>query len=421
MNILITHVYSVANNGDAAILRVLISEIKKRVPEAKIEILSLGDSNLDGSIKFDNIPVYPSVMWWLYYLNNSKLKKFVRLLRLIYTSTFFLCANYFGKRSSVLKSKDILSIVLMKYANADLVIAVGGGYLRGKNTIADTFNVAILLHSLLLGKLIGKRVILHSQSIGPFGNVIQSLLTAYVLKKMDLIQVREDKTIDILKNIGVLKKIVRSVDAGFLLKTRLDFKKNILPASSNSKQVVVGITVREWMSSLLQQKYEKSLSKFIENLVEKENYYVVIIPQVTSMLHQDDDRVPGKRIFNYLNNKNNVLFLNSPLNLDEIVSIYSNMDFLVGTRFHSVIFSLINYVPCLAIEYEHKTSGILNDLGLKDWMIKIEDVTYESLTSKFDQLVKSRHEYLSKLKSRLPLYIEQAEHDMDVINKLCYE
>ena len=46
-----------------------------------------------------------------------------------------------------------------------------------------------------------------------------------------------------------------------------------------------------------------------------------------------------------------------------------SLDYLVGTRFHSVIFALAARVPCIAIGYEHKTRGIMRDLSLDGWVL----------------------------------------------------
>jgi colanic acid/amylovoran biosynthesis protein len=93
----------------------------------------------------------------------------------------------------------------------------------------------------------------------------------------------------------------------------------------------------------------------------------------------------------------------------ELKSLYANLDFLIGTRFHSVIFSLASFVPCIAIEYEHKTGGIMRELGLHRWVIPFEDVTAERLQSLFDELIQNADSYRAYLREVIPPYIIQSQ------------
>jgi colanic acid/amylovoran biosynthesis protein len=90
----------------------------------------------------------------------------------------------------------------------------------------------------------------------------------------------------------------------------------------------------------------------------------------------------------------------------------------VGTRFHSVIFGLTSFVPALAIQYEHKTLGIMRQLGLEKWVIPIEQVTGQYLISLFDELIKSRDDYIKKLDHILPAYIAKTTEVPDKIKQL---
>jgi colanic acid/amylovoran biosynthesis protein len=82
---------------------------------------------------------------------------------------------------------------------------------------------------------------------------------------------------------------------------------------------------------------------------------------------------------------------------------------MVGTRFHSVIFALTGYVPSIGLEYEHKTSGILRDLDLSKWMLKMSEMRAASLEELFDQLVVGRDDYLAHLKEVMPEYLGRAD------------
>lgn len=65
------------------------------------------------------------------------------------------------------------------------------------------------------------------------------------------------------------------------------------------------------------------------------------------------------------------------------------MDYLIGTRFHSVIFSQISRVPCLAVAYGgNKSQGIMAELDISEFVVDINAVSSEKLNVLFDELRK---------------------------------
>lgn len=93
-------------------------------------------------------------------------------------------------------------------------------------------------------------------------------------------------------------------------------------------------------------------------------------------------------------------------NCREIKAIYGCMDYLVGTRFHSVIFSQGMGVPALALAYSgNKAQGIMADMGLGDYVLPMDQVTGPSLCAAFDRLCDRRDEVVARIeawKQKLP-------------------
>ena len=77
-------------------------------------------------------------------------------------------------------------------------------------------------------------------------------------------------------------------------------------------------------------------------------------------------------------------------------------------------------MPVLAIEYEHKTSGIMHDLKLDAWVLKIEDVVAATLTQKLEELVRESDEYKAHLREHLPQYIAKAEQSAVLLEESYY-
>ena len=95
-------------------------------------------------------------------------------------------------------------------------------------------------------------------------------------------------------------------------------------------------------------------------------------------------------------------FADRSLNCYELKRIYSYFDYIVGTRFHSMIFSMANMVPGVAITYVgNKGEGIMEDMGLSDYYLRIDKVNTESLIEKFKYMLVTEDSVKKKISSFL--------------------
>lgn len=408
--IIISHVYSSDNKGDAALTSVLISDLKRKFPGASIVILQLESVKKHG--RFEGVPERPSFM---YHVTNRYHNSFFKLGYALYMMSVTLAwAAWRRLTGGHLYLPAHLRTIAAEYEQADLIVPVGGGYIRGREGLLMCFNVPLLLHPLLFGYLLGKPTVLYSQSVGPFAHAYEKRLVAFVLKRMTLILLREDTSVALLADLGVTHNVVRAIDSGFLLAgtdTPVNLRKVYhIPA----RKLLVGVTVRSWLAGEAQANYEKAVAESLDRLVETSNAHVVFIPQVTAV-KGDDDRLVSRRVQRQMHHIAATTLIGDAPDHRHIKAMYGNLDILLGTRFHSVIFSLTSYVPVLAIEYEHKTSGIMRDLQLQRWVIKIEDVTAQQLTKLLHKLVREQASYREYLRSRLPSYVQQALKTADLL------
>lgn len=409
MKILITHVYSQYNRGDAAILNVLYNELKNIYPNSKIII-----STMEKTKKLEFIKG-AKIVSSFFYLSVYKSKGVFRILNTGYvvlsTFLYLIVQKKFKIKPKFLLTGDLKRLIKI-YESTDLIIAVGGGYLNGKKTIKSTISLLLQSHSLYLGKALDKRVILYSQSIGPFSTSLQRIIAKFILNKVDFIFARENISVKTLKSLDINSaKYRRSADAAFLFKGEPKEKGLLYLKESgvNLNKKKLGITARKWLDPISQGKYETELCNFIDSVTEDRKILVLLIPQVSSKEHNDDDSTVNARIFDNVKNKDSVIKIDSKYDHNQIKSIYANLDCLVGTRMHSCIFTLSSFVPVIAIEYEYKTRGIMNDLGLGSWVVKIEHVTARQLLKKFKKLSTNRRKYIQILRRNITKSIDLAK------------
>jgi colanic acid/amylovoran biosynthesis protein len=403
MNIIISHAYSRFNKGDAALVSVLIDEANRVLEPTDLVVLTMDETTSGETI--DGIPIESDFIYFSSTRYNGKLPK------LLYTAMMFvatfLWACVFRSTGHDIWIPRHLRRLMRLYSQADLVIPVGGGYLRGSDRVDSIFNLALLLHPIVLTTLLRKRTVLFSQSVGPFSHAIERSMLKLVLNTSGaLLLVREDQSLALLHDLGV-RNAVRSVDAGFLFESEqeLDLRKQL---GLEPTQFLVGVTVRQWLDESEQERYQDACAQMIDYLIERHDAFVIFIPQVTAALIGDDDRTVSRAVLNAVKRQDCVHLMEDDLDHHQVKAVYANLDLIVGTRFHSVIFALTSYVPAVAIEYEHKTSGIMTDLGLEEWVIKMQDVTGPRLISRIDDLIAQADEYRAQLHLLLPDYVEQA-------------
>ena len=60
-----------------------------------------------------------------------------------------------------------------------------------------------------------------------------------------------------------------------------------------------------------------------------------------------------------------VYFINNKYNSDEFMSILQNIDMLVGSRLHSLIFSLVAEIPFIGVSYDPKIENFMDMISMK--------------------------------------------------------
>lgn len=415
MNIIITNVYSYQNKGDAAIVLALVQEIRRVFNRPKISIQTADVKNDKG--KYDT-PVSPTLLWILLssVRNEQIITRILTLSKGVTSLLIFLNIYKWTNQSlSFLLNKDLREFV-ENLQKADLIIACGGGYLRTSNSSPQNgILLLVTCLNILTGKFLKKPVYLYSQSIGPVHGKIQTMILKFTLKRVDLIEPREEVSFKYLKQLSIDTSIAKTADPALLLGGSYQNPK-IVPQIKESKGLRAGITVRNWFSD--QKKFEfyiKTMAKVIDYLVERHNATVYYIPQVIAKDFGDDDRSAALKVKDYIKHRDNYMVIDIDLHPFEVIGLCKCMDIFIGTRMHSNIFSLISKVPVIAIEYEHKTRGIMQSLEIEDYVINIEDANPEILKGKIELLLKNKEKYIKLLEKNLPVQIKKSKSAIEII------
>jgi colanic acid/amylovoran biosynthesis protein WcaK/AmsJ len=392
--ILISNVYSWRNKGDAAIVLCMIERLKSEFGDPEIHISSIdpSDKGKYGESGFQN-------SFLCYRGGGSSVRKPIGNYFLATMLSYFLLARlrlfgFFSKiglRPYFLFGNEI-AIKIRKYGQYDVVIAAGGGYFITKGKQRKllrylNYNDSLLFaYDFFAATFFGKPFVLYSQSIGPFHSPRDFDLLRPFLAKANIIMCREDLTMARLADQG-LTNITRTEDVAFNLEAR---PCNVLSRHGlNDGSIKIGMTVRECLPKLEQSVYEFQIAKFISTLLHRNpQVRIIFMPQVVYESGGDNDLHTAERIQSLIEpeylDRVNVLY--DDLHPSELKYVIGQMNYFIGTRFHSCIFALSSLVRTVALSYEPKTNGIMHGLGMSRFVIDVTDVTAENLMNLLDEL-----------------------------------
>ncbi|MCW3036519.1 MAG: hypothetical protein JWM17_1831 [Actinobacteria bacterium] len=417
MKVMVVNAYVRENAGDAALLSVLLDQLESAFPGCDICVSSMEDPRVR-----DNFSGHTNIGSIRRYTGDEQEPRLSRIARKVLIGAVGLCwfryaSGAWRRCARILPSEARAEVQAVE--SSDLIVSLGGGYLSGTNSLGSRLHLFYSLLPVVLGQRLGKPVIFAPQSFGPWGSARQARRIGRCLSRASLVLAREERSLDVLKEMGTRPSVMgRAVDSAFSFDAPAQNWRQHLALDAD--EVLVGITARKWLDPERQDRYERALAAVIDQIQARPGQHAILIPQVMSAYQSDDDRIVNTRVAAYCRAGRQPLLLAGWSSHYDLKALYKELDYLIGTRLHSVIFSLTSSVPSIAIAYEHKTLGVMRDLGLESWCLRIEDVTEPRLTELVERLMHDRASYLMHLKEVLPPYTERAS-EVSALIKQAYD
>ena len=294
--------------------------------------------------------------------------------------------------------------------NCDILIVKGGGFIHSDGGLSSTYKIFYLLFHINIAISLKKKVIFMPNSFGPLKGPLVKHMVKYTLSKAQLIMSRESLSQTYLKNeLGIDTKLYPDL-AFYLRKSYINF-------SFITDKIKVGITVRPYRfkeysnNENLYANYINSISSFICWL-KQNGFEPILIEHTYSVNFHEQDIKAIQDVLYKIEDFKPIVFSNNDLNCEELKYIYSQLDYIVGTRFHSYIFSISEGKMGIAISYGgNKGKGIMKDLGLEEYCIDISEISENILIDKFNNLLNNKV-YVEKKLSALNEYLAKEKNIM---------
>lgn len=322
---------------------------------------------------------------------------FLKLKRKI--GNFFLI-DPFKKKKIVYKF--VYDNFMKQIQTCDIMLSTGGDMLcYGDNEVIYT-------NEYLYNRQI--KTILWGCSIGEQNLNLNKIST---LKHFALVYARESLTKKMLEEQG-LKNVYLFPDPAFILKPEICN----LPICFTEGDVI-GLNLSNYVvgGDSLNTNFGKSLVVFLDYIIEKTNYKILLIPHV--FWHGQDDRLISKIIQKkYVDSGRVSVLASENLNYCQIRYIISKCRFFIGARTHAVISAYATCIPTLALGYSIKSKGIAKDLVLPDETV-IDCVNWgddNKLLTSFNFLMSNEIDIKKNMQRIMPEYIKSVWQIKEVLN-----
>jgi polysaccharide pyruvyl transferase CsaB len=279
---------------------------------------------------------------------------------------------------------------ILHYMEKSQLFINGGG-----NLIQDTTSTRSLMYylgTILIAKVLGMKVMIYGNGIGPLNKKFNQKISSFVLNKIDAITLREKISLDVLRDIGVTVPLIElTADPALTMDSKINRpQKNILfeygiPNGEN----LIGYSIRNCRGD---KNSIRALSKIADYLTEKYQTVPIFIP-----MHPQNDVKTAKIIARRMKNKAYVI--TEKFEVNDILHLISKLQLLIGMRLHSLIFALKLDIPVIGISYEPKVEGFLEMIG-QDSSINIQNIDYHSFIQKADEIWINRSEIKNELKEK---------------------
>lgn len=424
MKILVTNAHSVRNSGDAVLLQVTLQEIATCFQDAEV-VVALNDP--DGYVPFGAETAVGSFVYWFKSNRGERgaWRKLNLLLAPLLIGWAILVALGFRMtgRSLVLTFNRERRTLLQAYLDADMVISCPGNFLLSGSGLGLPFFLTLFAFG--YGWLVGKPLYMMQQTIGPFRRRWQKVILRWLLERVRVVAVRDERSREILEEIGLNHpRCFVLPDAAFLYKgtgnpMRLLGEKTRMQRAGRPH---IGLTIIDFALQNRfftgQQAYENAIVTALSAFVRRHGGVVFLFPQVCGPSQAEDDRIPSRRVARRLTeNSISTVAVESIWTPDELKCAYGQMDIFVGTRLHSNIFALTAGTPVVAIAYYYKTYGIMQMFGLSEWVLDIRTVTDQELEQHLEALWLRRTELHQYLGAKLPQLQKEAHRTCELIRE----
>jgi polysaccharide pyruvyl transferase WcaK-like protein len=259
---------------------------------------------------------------------------------------------------------------------ADLIIAVGGAYLRGGSRTESVKSWGAHFGQLKIAAQHGHKSVYLPQSIGPYSGRYRQA-TVELLGRLACVMVRDDKSFSELKNHA---RVERIPDMAIIEWARAYESPGAL---SEERPVFVA-----------------------RDLQNPRNYYRLLQAVAESDRFEWAVQATGSANNDYPVTER---YATAPPRLLSEIFAEERARVIVSTRLHGSLSALLAGHPTVHLTYERKGWSAFEDLGLEDFVISARDATLDEIVAKVERIREEPERYWSTVAASIPRILAASE------------
>ena len=284
------------------------------------------------------------------------------------------------------------------------VVVIGGGPLKESGQMLEwSMRVA-------LAKSLGKKIMVYGCGIGPLHSAQARRHVAQILRLADRITLRDAIAVKNAIELGIpADRITLAADPAMGLLT-----PSVIFADRNVEPLRIGVSLRRLSKhyaptgrTIEATRQESALHDAVKctvrRVLQTHPTQVRLVPM--ALRPEDDDRAVLRQLHAGLGQDPRISLIEHYASPAALLEHFRGFDFFVAMRFHSAVFAMLSQVPLVAIDYDSqggKTTGLMEAMGLSEFVLNIADATPERLWALVDKGLSQRAAIARRIAENLP-------------------
>jgi colanic acid/amylovoran biosynthesis protein WcaK/AmsJ len=391
--------FDTGNLGVSALAESSIKIILHRWPDAQVTLLGSASKECEEHLYISGREVRVGVMR-IRFCKNVFLRSHFCVLLL---NALLVKLVPWGRFKSLLAS---LNPYVGRLLESEKVYDITGG-----DSFSDIYGLQRFLTYGFLQKwlvtLYGKELILLPQTYGPCERRTTRFLARRILRRAGTVYARDRASVEAARRLlgrrGMNGKVRFVPDVAFVLDSHKPGQLDVglLTEARLRDSVVVGLNIsgllfnggytQENMFGL-RTDYRELVYRLIEFLMRDEHVLVLLVPHVLNPDQSvEDDADACLKVYESLRGKypGRLFLTRGSYSHNDIKHVIGLCDFFIGSRMHSCIAALSQFIPTVGLAYSKKFKGVFESAGVQDYVA-------DACSCRPDELIRLVGEALAK-------------------------
>ena len=246
------------------------------------------------------------------------------------------------------KNFNLLGIMIAM-ANCDILISGGGSLLQDVTSLKSLKYYSFIIR---LAQKMHKKVVIFAQGIGPLNSEYAKKNVPLLLSKCDIVTVRDEKSLEFLKENGIDAQLVS--DPLFSIELPINESKGAVGVQLRAFKNIDDI----FLHNLAEYIAEHFGDRKIELFVLQESLDYPICKKFEKILKKTAPYIETEIIHNMSQN--------------DIIIRISQLEYMIAMRFHAVLVAIKTGIKTLAINYDAKVAKLAYEAMLPLLTISVD-------------------------------------------------